>query len=206
MLTLTRREGESIAIGDAIEITVVDVGRGKVRIGIVAPRHMTILRSEVLARIVEENQRAANELSPSPIDDARSSRVIFADGLPGLREHRSFVLTEVPGFPALRGLVSESDPLVRLLVCDATAAMPGFPIELARARATVRDEEVAVAAVITLPRDGRAPSVNLLAPLVIGLESRRGEQIILDGTGLSARQQLHEDAGAEGASLGWLSA
>jgi flagellar assembly factor FliW len=32
--------------------------------------------------------------------------------------------------------------------------------------------------------------VNLLAPLVIGLSTRRGEQVILDGTGLSARQEL----------------
>ena len=189
MLTLTRREGESIAIGDGIEITIVDIGRGKVRVGIVAPRHMAILRSEVLGRIVEENQRAAGALSPSP-DGVDASRIEFANGLPGLRDHRAFTLAEVPGYPALRGLVSETDPLVRLLVCDASLAMPGYPLELAKQRAGLGDEEVAIAVVLTLPRDARAPSVNLLAPLVIGLSSRRGEQVILDGSGLSAREEL----------------
>ncbi|MBX7190576.1 MAG: carbon storage regulator CsrA [Sandaracinaceae bacterium] len=190
MLTLTRREGESIAIGDDIEITIVDVGRGKVRVGIVAPRNLAILRSEVLSRIVEENQRAAGALSPNHDDSAEAGRITFANGLPGLRDHHAFILAEVPGYPALRGLVSESDPLVRLLVCDAAQAMPAFPLALARDRAGLGEEEVAVAVVLTLPRDGRPPSVNLLAPLVIGLTTRRGEQVILDGTGLSARQEL----------------
>lgn len=190
MLTLTRREGESIAIGDEIEITIVDIGRGKVRIGIVAPRHLAILRSEVLDRIVEENQRAAGALSPTPDDAVDAGRIVFANGLPGLRDHRTFTLTEVPGYPMLRGLVSETDPLVRLLLCDASLAMPGYPLELAKQRAGLGDEEVAVAVVLTLPRDARAPSVNLLAPLVIGLTSQRGEQVILDGSGLSAREEL----------------
>lgn len=190
MLTLTRREGESIAIGDDVEITIVDVGRGKVRIGIRAPRHLAILRSEVLVRIVEENQRAARALSPSPSGEGENGRIAFANGLPGLREHRAFVLAEVPGFPALRGLVSESDPHVRLLICDAELAMPGYPIALAKERAGLVDDEVAVAVVVTLPRDGRAPSVNLLAPIVIGLGSHCGDQVILDGSGLSAREEL----------------
>jgi carbon storage regulator len=99
MLTLTRREGESIAIGDDIEITIVDVGRGKVRVGIVAPRHLAILRSEVLGRIVEENQRAAGALSPKPEDGAQAGRIVFDHGLPGLRDHHAFILADVPGFP-----------------------------------------------------------------------------------------------------------
>ena len=51
MLTLTRRAGESIAIGDDVEITVVDIGRGKVRLAIRAPRGLSIHRAEVLDRI-----------------------------------------------------------------------------------------------------------------------------------------------------------
>lgn len=190
MLTLTRREGEKLAIGNDIEITIVDIGRGKVRVGIVAPRHMAILRSEVVVRIVEENRRAASALSPAPSDEQDSGRIVFDSGLPGLREHHAFVLAEVPGYPALRGLVSESDPYVRLLVCEAELAMPGYPIALAKERAGLPDEEVAIAVVVTLPRDGRPPSVNLLAPIVIGLDSHHGEQVILDGSGLSAREEL----------------
>ncbi len=189
MLTLTRREGERIAIGADVEITIVDIGRGKVRVGIRAPRHLAIVRSEVLARIEEENRRAAAELAPHS-EESNEGVIAFPAGLPGLREHQRFVLTEVPGYPAMRSLVSLHDSLVRLVVVEATLIDPGYPVELARTQAKMGDEEVAVAVVVTLPRDGRPPTVNLLAPIVIGLRSLRGEQVILDGSGFSAREEL----------------
>ena len=189
MLTLTRREGERIAIGDDVEITIVDIGRGKVRIGIRAPRTMAIVRSEVLARIEAENRRATAELAP-PLSDEVDHTIEIPSGLPGLRDHRRFVLADVPGYPAMRALVSLADPLVRLMIVEATLLDPSYSIADAMARAALPDREVAVTVVVTLPRDGRAPTVNLLAPIVIGLESRRGEQVILDGSGLSAREVL----------------
>jgi carbon storage regulator len=199
VLTLTRREGERIAIGDEVEITVVDIGRGKVRIGIRAPRQMAIVRSEVLSRIEAENQRATAELAP-PLKHEPDQTIEIPSGLPGLRDHRSFVLAEVPGFPAMRALVSLVDPMVRLVIVEAALVDPGYPVADAMARAGLPDREVAVTLVVTLPRDGRTPTVNLLAPIVIGLESRRGEQVILDGSGLSARHELmytSEPAAAE---------
>jgi carbon storage regulator len=50
MLILTRREGETLLIGDNIEVTVLAVNGGQVRIGIEAPREVTILREEVAER------------------------------------------------------------------------------------------------------------------------------------------------------------
>ena len=60
MLILTRKAGEKIRIGDNITIHVVDVGKGNVRIGIEAPKDVTIMRDEVLERIEKENLMAAN--------------------------------------------------------------------------------------------------------------------------------------------------
>ena len=48
MLILTRKIGEEIMIGDNIRVTVVDIDRNKIRIGILAPRHIPILRTELL--------------------------------------------------------------------------------------------------------------------------------------------------------------
>jgi carbon storage regulator len=48
MLVLSRKLGEKICIGDNIQITVVDVERGKIRLGIDAPRDVPIYRSELL--------------------------------------------------------------------------------------------------------------------------------------------------------------
>ena len=46
MLILTRKKGESIAIGDNIQIQVLNVKGGQVRIGIVAPREVRVNREE----------------------------------------------------------------------------------------------------------------------------------------------------------------
>jgi carbon storage regulator len=54
MLTLTRKVGESIRIGDDIEIVVKEIRRNQVRIGIVAPREVPIYREEVYESIKSE--------------------------------------------------------------------------------------------------------------------------------------------------------
>lgn len=48
MLVLSRRLGERIFIGDNIVITVVDIDRGKIRLGIEAPKDVPIYREELL--------------------------------------------------------------------------------------------------------------------------------------------------------------
>ncbi len=48
MLVLSRQLGETIHIGTDITITVTDIDRGKIRLGIVAPRDYPILRAELL--------------------------------------------------------------------------------------------------------------------------------------------------------------
>lgn len=48
MLVLSRKLGEKIFIGDNVCITVVDIDRGKIRLGIEAPRNVPIYRQELL--------------------------------------------------------------------------------------------------------------------------------------------------------------
>lgn len=47
-MVLSRKLGEKIMIGDNVVITVVDIDRGKVRLGIQAPRDVPIMREELL--------------------------------------------------------------------------------------------------------------------------------------------------------------
>lgn len=54
MLVLSRKKNESIIINDNVVITVIDVRGDKVRIGIEAPRDITVHRQEVLEAILEE--------------------------------------------------------------------------------------------------------------------------------------------------------
>ena len=58
MLVITRRKDESLLIGDDIEIKIVKVEDGSVRLAISAPRDINILRKEVFERVKEENKEA----------------------------------------------------------------------------------------------------------------------------------------------------
>ena len=56
MLVLSRHKDESIVIGDDIEINIVDVRGGKVRLGITAPRETPVHRREVYDAIQREKK------------------------------------------------------------------------------------------------------------------------------------------------------
>lgn len=66
MLVIRRRAGESILIGEDIEIQVAEIGAGRVKLGIVAPAAVTVLRKEVkLTR--DQNLAAAKGVSLKPL-------------------------------------------------------------------------------------------------------------------------------------------
>lgn len=70
MLVLSRQRDESIIIGDNIEVTVVDIRGDKVRLGITAPKDISVHRKEVYEAIRRENRQAAqpaNEVAPPPV-------------------------------------------------------------------------------------------------------------------------------------------
>ena len=71
MLVLTRKPDQSIMIGNDIEITVLEVRGEQVRIGIRAPRSVSVHRKEVFEQIRLENQNASSVTtdSLSSIDD-----------------------------------------------------------------------------------------------------------------------------------------
>ena len=61
MLVLSRQKDESIIIGDDIEITIVDVRGDKVRLGITAPREISVHRREVYDAIQKEKEQLKKE-------------------------------------------------------------------------------------------------------------------------------------------------
>jgi carbon storage regulator len=61
MLVLTRRIGQAIRIGDNVEVHVIRIEGDRVVLGFDAPREIAISRSELLAEVASEVQRAAAE-------------------------------------------------------------------------------------------------------------------------------------------------
>ncbi|MFZ5639698.1 MAG: carbon storage regulator CsrA [Bacillota bacterium] len=60
MLALTRKAGQSIIIGDNIEVIIVEVKGDQVRLGIKAPKEVSVYRKEIFVEIQAENRAAAN--------------------------------------------------------------------------------------------------------------------------------------------------
>ena len=58
MLALTRKSGESIIIGNDIEITILDVKGDQVKLGISAPKAVPVYRKEIYLQIQEANKEA----------------------------------------------------------------------------------------------------------------------------------------------------
>lgn len=66
MLVIRRRAGESFLINGDIEVEVLEVGSSQVKLGIVAPRNISILRKEVHVTR-QQNQAASREISPQEL-------------------------------------------------------------------------------------------------------------------------------------------
>ena len=60
MLVLSRRAGESFLIGDSIEVQVVSIKGDRVRIGVDAPRNISVLRRELIEEVRGANEEAAS--------------------------------------------------------------------------------------------------------------------------------------------------
>ncbi len=62
MLVLSRRLGETLIIGDEIKITVLGISGNQVRLGIAAPKEVSVHREEVYRRIQEETGQPAGNM------------------------------------------------------------------------------------------------------------------------------------------------
>jgi len=65
MLILTRRVGETLMIGDEVSVTVLGVKGNQVRIGVNAPREVSVHREEIYERIKQEQKQEGGEESDS---------------------------------------------------------------------------------------------------------------------------------------------
>jgi len=78
MLIVTRRKGQRIVLGNDIEIVISDISRSGVKIGIIAPSSLTILRGEVKDAVEQANRESLESSFSVPPPAAVSADAVVA--------------------------------------------------------------------------------------------------------------------------------
>lgn len=82
MLVLTRKRGQKLIINDNIEVTVLETKGDSVKIGINAPREVSIFREEIYEEIKKANEQAQKEMLMADLDkilDIKNVKKDFSD-------------------------------------------------------------------------------------------------------------------------------
>jgi carbon storage regulator len=77
VLIVARRKGQRIRIGDNIEVVVTELSRGEVRLGIIAPKTVPVVREEIRRAVEDANRAAAG--SSLAHNDTVSEVVVVGD-------------------------------------------------------------------------------------------------------------------------------
>jgi len=67
VLALTRKKGESIVIGDNVEVVVLGIQGEQVKLGFIAPKSVSVHRKEIYEQIQLENQAAAQNIDTAAV-------------------------------------------------------------------------------------------------------------------------------------------
>lgn len=135
------------------------------------------------------------------LDYNEDSRVEFPDGIPGFENQHGFLVMQQPATQPLVFLQSLNDAALCFIALPARAACPDYRLAIPAAdlealglpttRQPEIGREVLCLTIISVGEDASV-TANLLAPLVINLENRRGRQPIMAESEYSHRQPLDE--------------
>ena len=74
MLALTRKKGESIIIGDDVEVVVLSIQGEQIKLGIVAPKSVSVHRKEIYEQIQSENKEASSNINVDALKGLKKGR------------------------------------------------------------------------------------------------------------------------------------
>lgn len=130
-----------------------------------------------------------------------SDVIEFPWGIPGFASLRRFLALSLAEQPNLVWLQSLEEPGVALPTADPWGAFPNYdprlPDYATQALDLRQPENVNVLCVVVVAPDGREVTMNLLAPIVVNLESRQARQVMLENSGYSASEAIPRKETAE---------
>ena len=123
--------------------------------------------------------------------------VTFPFGLPGFPLARRFCMVEVRAGSQFKLLQDIEREDLAFVVTDPLLVDQQYPLQAAQQQAAMvgmnPDQPLAVAAIVTVPPPPASPTVNLAAPLVMGMTSQQGVQVIIPDSSYLVRHPLNED-------------
>ena len=75
MLALTRKKGESVVIGDNVEVVVLGIQGEQVKLGFIAPKSISVHRKEIYEQIQQENLAAAQNTDTAAVKNLLKKKV-----------------------------------------------------------------------------------------------------------------------------------
>lgn len=126
------------------------------------------------------------------VDEGRA--VTFEEGLPGFPNARRFVLLEHAPESPFHWLQSLDDGSLAFVVMDPLLVVPDYlesiPPAALEELGVSEIGQAAVLLIVRIQSESRRITANLLAPLVINPENRKGKQVILLGSGYEIQHEL----------------
>jgi flagellar assembly factor FliW len=125
--------------------------------------------------------------------------ISFPWGLPGFEALRRFIVLAVAGQAGYVWLQSIDDLTVALPLCDPWTVFDDYEAPLpAYARQSLEldaPEDFCVLCVLVVPKDGIGITINLVAPIIVNLQTRTGRQITLENQRYAVRTPMPRAAG-----------
>ena len=119
--------------------------------------------------------------------------ISMADGMPGFPDSHSFVLENIDGVGGL-GALRSIDQGPALMVVQSGAWFPDYQPDIDDATCKELDiknaDDALLLLVVTSAERPQDATANLMAPLVINTRTRRGAQVVLDGSSYSMHKAL----------------
>ena len=121
----------------------------------------------------------------------------FPSGILGFEEYKGYVILEIRKDGLFRCLQSTDDPDVAFVIIEPAVFWPDYQVQVeAEALAEIGpiDDpgDVAIYAIVTVPRDVAKMTANLQAPLMINRKTRRGKQVVLTDGNYYTRHPILE--------------
>lgn len=119
----------------------------------------------------------------------------FPAGLLGFQELKDYVVIPLEANPAFFWLQSVQDGQIAFLITDPFLFFPDYQVELSdslkQELAITERKQVVVYSIVTIPATGvKDMTTNLVGPLVINMENRRGVQYVLGGNQYHTKHRL----------------